>query len=131
MKEVLFISERNSASLKIHTIVLKITFFTKHELQWETWYVFEKKNFSEQGSEFDNGLVLSQDFYLLWQKKIGILLPKLNCSDLLWEKIVLVIEKNFWTSRQKAEDLQMFWDHLNNSFKQWKVRTISGNIMLF
>ena len=25
------------------------------------------------------------------------------CSDLLWEKIVLVIEKNFWNSRLKAE----------------------------
>ena len=29
-----------------------------------------------------------------------------NCSDLLWEKIVLVIEKNFWNSRPKAENLQ-------------------------
>ena len=26
-----------------------------------------------------------------------------NCSDLLWEKIVLVMEKNFWNSRLKAE----------------------------
>ena len=34
-----------------------------------------------------------------------------NCSDLLWEKIVLVIEKNFWNSRLKAENLQNFWDH--------------------
>ena len=34
-----------------------------------------------------------------------------NCSDLLWEKIVLVIEKNFWNSRMKAENLQNFWDH--------------------
>ena len=34
-----------------------------------------------------------------------------NCSDLLWEKIVLVIEKNFWNSRLKAENLQKFWDH--------------------
>jgi hypothetical protein len=32
-----------------------------------------------------------------------------NCSDLLWEKIVLVIEKNFWNSRLKAENLQKFW----------------------
>ena len=45
-----------------------------------------------------------------------------NCSDLLWEKI--------WNSRLKAENLQSFWDHLNNLFKQWKVRTISGNRML-
>ena len=32
-----------------------------------------------------------------------------NCSD--WEKIVLVIEKNFWNSRLKAENLKIFWDH--------------------
>ena len=49
-----------------------------------------------------------------------------NCSDLLREKIVLVIEKKFWNSWLKAENLQNFWDHLNNLFKQWKVRTISG-----
>ena len=40
----------------------------------------------------------------------GILLPKLF-HDLLWEKIVLVIEKNFWNSRLKAKNLQNFWDH--------------------
>jgi hypothetical protein len=55
----------------------------------------------------------------------------LNCSDLLWEKNVLVIEKNFWNSRLKAENLQNVSDHLNNLFKQWKVRTTFGNRMLF
>ena len=34
-----------------------------------------------------------------------------NCSDLLWEKIVLVIGKNFWNSRLKAENSQNVWDH--------------------
>ena len=34
-----------------------------------------------------------------------------NCSDLLWEKNVQVIEKNFWNSRLKAENLQNLWDH--------------------
>ena len=34
-----------------------------------------------------------------------------NCSDLLWEKIVLVIEKKFWNSRLKPENLQKIWDH--------------------
>ena len=29
-----------------------------------------------------------------------------NYSDSLWEEIVLVIEKNIWNSRQKAENLQ-------------------------
>ena len=49
-----------------------------------------------------------------------------NCSDLLWEKNVLVIEKNF-----EAESFQNFWDHLNNLFKQLKVGTIFGKRMLF
>ena len=31
-----------------------------------------------------------------------------NCSDLLWEKIVLVIEKNFWNSKLQAENVQNF-----------------------
>ena len=31
-----------------------------------------------------------------------------NCSDLPWEKIVLVTEKNFWKSRMKAENFQIF-----------------------
>ena len=42
-----------------------------------------------------------------------------NCSDLLWEKSVVVIEKNFWNSSLKTKNLQKFWDHLNNLFKQW------------
>ena len=33
-----------------------------------------------------------------------------NCSDQLWEKIVLVIEKNFWNSQPSASNLQNFWD---------------------
>ena len=31
-----------------------------------------------------------------------------NCSGLLWEKIILVIKKNFWNSKLKAIS-QMFW----------------------
>ena len=64
-------------------------------------------------------------------KKMKLVFCFQNCSDLLWEKIVLVIEENFWNSRLKAENFQNFWDHLNNLFKQWKVRTIFGNRMLF
>ena len=32
---------------------------------------------------------------------------------ILWEKMVLVMEKNFWNSRLKAEaeNLQNFWEH--------------------
>ena len=63
------------------------------------------------------------------QRKNGILLPKLfwptvrkNCSS---------YQEKFWNSRLKAENLQTFWDHYNNLFKQWKVRTMFGNRMLF
>ena len=34
-----------------------------------------------------------------------------NCSGLMWEKIVLVIEKKVWNSRLKVDNLQNFWDH--------------------
>ena len=44
-------------------------------------------------------------------KKLNMVFCYQNCSDLLLEKIVLVIEKNFWNSRLKAEHLQKFWDH--------------------
>ena len=43
-----------------------------------------------------------------------------NCSDLLWEKNVLVID--FWNSRLKAENLQKCWDH---------YRTIYSNSALW
>jgi hypothetical protein len=46
-------------------------------------------------------------FYFIFSNKKNtcVLLPK------LWEKIVLVIEKNFWNLRLKAKNLQNFWDH--------------------
>ena len=50
--------------------------------------------------------------------KNGILLPKL-----FWP----TVRKNCSSDRENEN----FWDHLNNLFKQWKVRTISGNRMLF
>ena len=45
---------------------------------------------------------------------IAMLLCYQNCSDLLWEKIVLVIKKNVWNSRLKAKNLQNVLDHYNN-----------------
>ena len=45
----------------------------------------------------------------------------------LWAKI----EKNVWNSRLKAENLQNFWDHMNNIIKQWKARTIFGETICF
>ena len=82
-------------------------------------------------NHFQIEMVCSRVGSLLCRICIEMLFCYQNCSDLLWEKIVLVIEKNFWNSRLKAKNFQKFWDHLNNLFKQWKDRTISGNRMLF
>ena len=67
--------------------------------------------------------------HAVWFHNIGILLPKLfwptvrkNCSS---------DRETFWNSRLKAENFQNSWDHKNKFFKQWKVRIIFGNRMLF
>ena len=56
---------------------------------------------------------ISRSFIFLCQAKyLGeMVFCYQNCTDLLWERIVLVIEKNFWNSRLKAENLQNFWGH--------------------
>ena len=53
-----------------------------------------------------------------------------NCSYLMWEKIVLVIEKNFWNLRLKAKNLQKIWDHNNNLFEQFLVTECFFNLFL-
>ena len=44
--------------------------------------------------------LIGQQFYWIFQTKATVFCYQ-NCSDLLWEKIVLVIKKNFWNSRLK------------------------------
>ena len=68
--------------------------------------------------------------YLIKKKcRDGILLPKL-----FWP----TVRKKFGSDREKplkfeaeGENFQIFWDHKNNLFKQWKARTIFSNRMLF
>ena len=45
-------------------------------------------------------------FFLLFLILLSVVFSYQNCPDLRWEKVVLVIEKNFWNSRLKE-----FWDH--------------------
>ena len=73
----------------------------------------------------------SRWFWFRYKIGLSMVLCYQNCSNLLWEKNVLVIEKNFWNSRLKAKNFQNLWDHSNNLFKQWKVRTIFGNRIFF
>ena len=45
-----------------------------------------------------------------------------NCSNLLWEKNVIIIEKNIYTSEAEGENFQKFWDHYVEQF----IRTVKG-----
>ena len=79
-----------------------------------------------------NTIVFDHDILVnIWRFRLETVFCYQNCSDLLWEKNVLVTEKNFWNSKLNAENLKKFWHHQNNLFKTWKVRTIHGNRMLF
>ena len=68
--------------------------------------------------EIGIGIWSNETKAIIWHsmEKVGIYVWRLvfsyqNCSDLLWEKIVLVIDKVFGILRLKAENLQNFWDH--------------------
>ena len=66
----------------------------------------------------------------IWRVQVcnnGILLPKL-----FWP----TVRKNCSSDREKllkfeGREFATFWDDLNNLFKQWKIRTIFCNRMLF
>ena len=100
----------------------------------ESFFMWRKteinvKNLASKDWHGKKVTIYSPIFYLV--KSSEMVFCYQNCSDLLWEKIVLVIKKKIWNSRLKAENFQKFWDHLNNLFKQWMDRTIFGNRMLF
>ena len=71
----------------------------------------------EIGKPFSNTGLTSMVSYFVTRYIVNffkieiIVLCYQNCSDVLWEKIILVIEKNFWNSRLKAENLKNVWDH--------------------
>ena len=54
-----------------------------------------------------------------------------NCSDLLWEKFVLVIEKNLWKFEAECQEFVKFLRSLEQFIQTVKLeRTIFGNRML-
>ena len=60
-------------------------------------------------------------FALFLHSKSALAFCYQNGSDTLWEKIVLVIGKNFWNSRLKVENLQNF----SRSLEQF-IKTVKG-----
>ena len=124
------LKENNTITFDIskRKMVEKTLVLTKSKHFDETLTIFKK---IEQKFRDDFLSLPNLSNFLMSKLNQGLLFCYQNCSDLLWEKIVLVIEKNFWNLRLKAENLQNFWDHSNSLFKQWNVRTIFGNRMLF
>ena len=51
-----------------------------------------------------------------------------NCSDLVWEKIVLVFKKNFWNSRFGTEGRE--FANILRSLEQ-SIQTVEGQLVLF
>ena len=88
-------SQKIYCRYKLHKVCERLEF---QVAQWNQWWWIE--NWS---STFF--LIFPQD----WVSTNKF--PETNCSDLLWEEIVLGIEKTFWNSRLKAENLQNFWNH--------------------
>ena len=105
---------------------------TKFHLNW----TIDRKKWNEKSLNELNQLkfcevshyFFSNRCWKSWKKLYFV--NKIVLTDCV-KKIVLVIEKNFWNSRLKGENFQNFWHNLNNLFKQWKVRTIFGNRLLF
>ena len=67
------------------------------------WHAMERKMYQIIGDSWKPLAVLP------WWVIEGMVFCFQNCSDLLWEEIVLLIKKNFWNSRLKVEKLQNVW----------------------
>ena len=67
--------------------------------------------------------LLAQKWGCFWNFEEMVLCYQ-NCFDLLWEKIDLVIEKNFWNSRLKAENLQKNLRSLEQFIQTVKGQTV-------
>ena len=104
------------------SILMPCSILSNHFVTWQV-PLLVLANFSPQ----------KMAWFQNWSRhRLGLVFCFQNCSDLLWEKIVLVIKKSFWNSRLTAENSQNFWDYLKNL----GIRTVKGhtnfwNRMLF
>ena len=114
--------------LNVDVLDLGYSIITSH-VSWIK--ILTKKKF---GQIFVKKNIRIMSVFWFWEKENvnsadtpGILLP-----NLLWEKIVLVIKKNYWNSRQKAMNLQNFWKTLlgfrNMQDKYWSEYLVSKEL---
>ena len=84
------------------TLQYPTTYFVNLTKSAKTSGILLKKKYwvSVVGASFIFFQGFSLEKFGLWE----MVLCYQNCSDLLWERIVLVFEKNFWNSRLKADN---------------------------
>ena len=100
-----------------------VTFFREKRNKNKRYLYFDfHRTTFKQGIKFYNNLT---------RDKVSMIFCFQNCTDLLWEKKVLLIEKHFWNSRLKARNLQNFWDYSNNLSEKWKGSTNFFKRMIF
>ena len=80
---------------------------------YQSFSTFSKRFFyaTEYFFTYIYNAVLSRMLRIFLWYNIELVFCYHNCSDLLWKKNVLVIEKNFWNLRLMAKNLQKNWDH--------------------
>ena len=118
---------------------LKVLFFTKKMLLPLNSFLL----FGARRDNNDHNSTIVKSLTMQCSLAQCNIFPKIN---LISRKHGISLSKLFWptvkknwssdqekllNSSQKAENLQIVWNHQSNLFKQLKVRTIFGNRMLF
>ena len=114
-------------------LVKKALLDCKFHLRFECFSTFSLRFINQYIALIWNSIVPLKCFTLKRLEKrfyLEMVFCYQNCSYLLWEK-KCSSDQGLYKFELKAKNLQNSWDHWNNLFKQWKVRTIFGNRMFF
>ena len=80
-------------------------------------------------------LMTGDNFYCRWAIKLVANVAEMvfcfeNCSDQLWEKVVLVIEKNFWKLKAEGREFAKILRYLTQFLKQKTFLTCYWRLLL-
>ena len=127
--------QHKDQSLKVWSKIIHSQNWTIYQKIWSTVWIIKKYDLSitvEDNSWIQHHMSWNQKPYLCqsshftylifhaYLEKVGkleieahrLVFCYQNCSDLLWEKIVLLIEKNFWNRgwRPRIQIRKNYWD---------------------
>ena len=100
------------------------------------WLSIKKSNLIDFQRGRKKGLLENFLDFFMFTQAVSISISKLvlcyqNCSDLLWGKIDLAFQKNFWNSRLKAESFKNFEITKTIYWNSERSEEFFGNRMLF